>query len=172
MDLGLKDKVAIITGTGSQIGFGKGIALSLAKEGCDVIGTDVKIEGAEQTAAEVRALGRKALAIKVDVANSDEVDAMVKQAIAEFGKIDILINNAGIGIPWKPTIEVTRAEMDKVMNVNLFGQFNCVQAVLPHIPNYKAAGRYATLYQPVHVKVQPGWESQSFFPIAPAPTGK
>ena len=64
MDLGLQDKVAIVTGTGSQIGFGKGIALSLAKEGCDVVGLDVKEEGAEQTAAEVRAIGRKSIAIR------------------------------------------------------------------------------------------------------------
>jgi NAD(P)-dependent dehydrogenase (short-subunit alcohol dehydrogenase family) len=133
MDLGLKDKVAIVTGTGSQIGFGKGIALSLAKEGCDVIGVDINIIGAEQTAAEVRALGRKSLAFKVDVSNRAEVDAMVKQVIAEFGKIDILVNNSGVGVPWRPTLEMTRADMDKTMNVNLFGQFNMVQAVVPHM---------------------------------------
>jgi len=133
MDLGLKGKVAIVTGTGSQIGYGKGVALSLAKEGCDVIGCDIDKEGAEQTAADVRALGRKALAFKVNVANRNEVDDMVKQTIAEFGKIDILVNNAGRGVPWKPTIEMTRADMDTVMNVNLFGQFNCVQAVLPYM---------------------------------------
>jgi 3-oxoacyl-[acyl-carrier protein] reductase len=58
---------------------------------------------------------------------------MVQQVIVEFGKIDILVNNAGIGIPWKSTIEVTREEMDRVMNVNFFGQLNCVQAVVPHM---------------------------------------
>jgi NAD(P)-dependent dehydrogenase (short-subunit alcohol dehydrogenase family) len=133
MDLGLKDKVAIITGTGSQIGFGKGIALALAQEGCDIVGLDINIQGAEQTAAEVRALGRKSLALKVDVGNRAEVDAMVKQVIAEFGKIDILVNNSGIGVPWKPTLQMTRAEMEKVMNVNLYGQFNMVQAVVPYM---------------------------------------
>lgn len=137
MDLGLTGKVALISGTGSQIGFGKGVALALAKEGCDIIGVDIDLDGAEKTAAEVMALGRRSLAFKVDVSNRAEVDAMVKQAIAEFGKIDILINNAGIGIPWKPTIEVTRAEMDKVMNVNFFGQFNMVQAVAPHMLSRK-----------------------------------
>jgi 3-oxoacyl-[acyl-carrier protein] reductase len=137
MDLGLTGKVALITGTGSQIGFGKGVALSLAKEGCDIIGFDINIDGAKQTAAEVRALGRKSLAFRVDVSNRTEVDAMVKQALTEFGKIDILINNSAIGIPWKPTIEMTRAEMDKAMNVNFFGQFNMVQAVVPHMISRK-----------------------------------
>src|SRR4030043_2172783 len=80
MDLGLKDKVAIITGTGSQIGFGKAIALALAKEGCDIMGVDVDGKGAEQTAAEVRSLGRKAIGLKVDITNRAEVDAAVKKA--------------------------------------------------------------------------------------------
>ena len=133
MDFGLTGKVALISGTGSQIGFGKGIALALAKEGCDIIGVDIDIDGAEKTAAEVRALGRRSLAVKVDVSNRAEVDAMVEQAIAEFGKIDILINNAGIGTPWRATIEVPREEMDKAMNVNFYGQFNIVQAVAPHM---------------------------------------
>jgi len=137
MDLGLKGKVALISGTGSQIGFGKGIALALAKEGCDIIGVDIDIDGAEKTAAEVRALGRKSLAFKVDVSNRAEVDAMVEQAIAEFGKIDILINNAGIGTPWRATIEVPREEMEKAINVNFFGQFNMVQAVAPHMISQK-----------------------------------
>jgi len=89
MDLSLKDKVAVITGTGSQVGFGKAIALALANEGCDIIGVDVDGEGAEQTAAEVRSLGRKALGMKVDITNRAEVDAAAKKALEEFQKIDI-----------------------------------------------------------------------------------
>ena len=137
MDFGLTGKVALISGTGSQIGFGKGIALALAKEGCDIIGVDIDIDGAEKTAAEVKALGRRSLAFKVDVSNRAEVDAMVEKAIAEFGKIDILINNAGIGTPWRATIEVPREEMEKAINVNFFGQFNMVQAVAPHMISQK-----------------------------------
>ena len=67
MDLGLEDKVALVTGAGSQMGFGKGIALTLAKEGCNIIASDIDHEGAEKTAAEVRALGRMAIALKADV---------------------------------------------------------------------------------------------------------
>jgi NAD(P)-dependent dehydrogenase (short-subunit alcohol dehydrogenase family) len=137
MDLSLKNKVAIVTGTGSQIGFGKGIALALAREGCNVIGTDINIEGAEKTAAEVRALGPKSLAIKVDVSNRAEVEAAVKQTLAQFDKIDILVNNAGISVPWKPFVEMNLDDIKKSMNVNLYGAMNMVQAVAPNMISHK-----------------------------------
>jgi 3-oxoacyl-[acyl-carrier protein] reductase len=133
MDLNLTGKVALISGTGSQIGFGKGVALTLAKEGCDIVGVDINIDGAEKTAVEVRALGRRSLAFKVDVSDRTAVDAMVSQVISAFGQIDILVNNSAIGIPWKSTVAMTRVEMDKAFNVNFFGQFNMVQAVAPYM---------------------------------------
>ena len=95
MDLGLKDKVALVTGAGSQVGFGKAICLTLAEEGCHIVASDVDLAGAQKTAAEVEAMGRQALAIKADITKKDEVQEMVKQALAKFGKIDILVNNAG-----------------------------------------------------------------------------
>jgi NAD(P)-dependent dehydrogenase (short-subunit alcohol dehydrogenase family) len=137
MDLGLKDKVAVVTGTGSQIGFGKAIAMTLAKEGCDVIGVDIDIEGAEKTAAAVKALGRRALAIKADISNRAEVDAAVKQIIDEFGKIDILVNNAGMDPGWKPFLEVKLDELKKAMEVNLYGSINMAQAIAPHMISRK-----------------------------------
>jgi NAD(P)-dependent dehydrogenase (short-subunit alcohol dehydrogenase family) len=70
MDLGLNNKTAMVTGVGSQIGYGKGIALTLAKEGCDLILCDVDLEGTNQTGTEVEALGRKALRFRADVSNS------------------------------------------------------------------------------------------------------
>ena len=130
MDLGLKGKVALVTGAGSQIGYGKGIVMTLAKEGCDIIVNDINLEGAEQTAAEVKALGRKAMAVKADVSNSTEVNDMVKAALAEFGKIDILVNNAGAANPPKPFVETTEADWDKEININLKGMLNCTKAVL------------------------------------------
>jgi 3-oxoacyl-[acyl-carrier protein] reductase len=130
MDLGLKGKVALVTGAGSQIGFGKGIVLTLAKEGCDIIASDKDIEGARQTAAEVKALGRQAIAVKADVASSAEVNDMVKAALAEFGRIDILVNNAGAATPPKPFIEMTEADWDADININLKGVLNCTRAVL------------------------------------------
>lgn len=133
MDLKLKDKVAIVTGTGSQIGFGKGIALMLAKEGCHIISVDMDLNGAEQTAGEVKALGRKALALKVDITKKAEIDAAVKKALAEFGKIDILVNCAGRASGLRPFAESNTDQWDIDINVNLKGTMNFTRAVLPHM---------------------------------------
>jgi 3-oxoacyl-[acyl-carrier protein] reductase len=138
MDLGLKGKVALVTGGGSQIGYGRGIAVTLAKEGCDIIVNDVEIKGAEQTAAEIRALGRRAMAVKADVASSAEVKDMVKAALAEFGRIDILVNNAGASTPPKPFIEKTEADWDADININLRGVLNCTRAVLDQMISRKS----------------------------------
>jgi NAD(P)-dependent dehydrogenase (short-subunit alcohol dehydrogenase family) len=133
MDLGFQDKVALVTGTGSQIGFGRSIAIYLAKEGCDVVGADINIEGAEKVAAEIKALGRKSIAVKADISSISEVEAMVKKALAEFGKIDILVNNAGTSNVLKPFLEITKEEFDKLINVNLWGTMNVTRAVVPHM---------------------------------------
>jgi 3-oxoacyl-[acyl-carrier protein] reductase len=137
MDLKLKDKVALVTGTGSQIGFGKAIALTLAKEGSDIASADIDLEGARKTAAEVEKLGRKALAIKVDVSKRDSVDKMVEAVIEEFGRIDILINNAGTSSPVQPFMQMTQADWDIDIGVNLYGQMNVAQAVIPHMAKQK-----------------------------------
>ena len=132
MDYMLQGKVALVTGTASQIGMGQAICLTLAKEGCDIVSTDIDLDGAKQTAAAVKALGRKAISFKVDVANSAEVEETVKTALKEFGKIDILVNtaglNAGLGVPF---MESKRIIWEKDMAVNLYGTMNCVQAVIP-----------------------------------------
>ena len=133
MDLHLKDKVALVTGAGSQIGYGKAIALTLAGEGCDVIAADINLDGAKQTAAAIEALGRKALAVKVDVTNQAEVDAMVKKGIEKFGRIDILVNNAGASSQLRPFIEMTEEDWDFDIKTNLYGQMRVARAVLPHM---------------------------------------
>jgi len=131
MDLGFEGKVALVTGAGSQIGFGKEICLTLAREGCDVIVNDLILDDAKKTAAEVEALGRKTMAIKADITRKAEVDAMVKQALAEFGRIDILVNNAG-GINFAGSfLEQKEADWDKDFDLNVKGTMFCCQAVLP-----------------------------------------
>lgn len=133
MDLKLTGKVALVTGVGSQIGYGKGEALILAQEGCDIIAASKNLEGAKQTAAEVEALGRRALAIKVDIRNRTEVDDMVKKGLEEFGKIDILVNNAGASSRERPFMEMTKEDWDLDIGVNLYGPMNVAQAVLTHM---------------------------------------
>lgn len=133
MDLLLKDKVALVTGAGSQIGYGKAIALTLAEEGCHIIAADIDLEGAKKTAAQVEALGRKALAVKVDVTKTVDVDNMVTQAIKKFGKIDILINNAGASTKEQPFMQMTEEDWAFDIGVNLIGQIRVARAVLPHM---------------------------------------
>ncbi len=131
----LKDRVAIITG-GAK-GIGKGIALKFAREGCNIVVNARHIEGAEKVAAEIKAMGRKAIAIAADVSKSAEVNDLVKRTIKEFGKIDILVNNAG-GVSGDAKIEETSEQAwDKVIAINLTGQFLCCKAVIPYMKKNK-----------------------------------
>jgi NAD(P)-dependent dehydrogenase (short-subunit alcohol dehydrogenase family) len=138
MELGLEGKVALVTGAGSQVGFGKGIALILAKNGCDLIVNDIDEEGIQKTAAEVEALGRKAMAIKADVTKVAEVKDMVKKATAKFGRIDILVNNAGRTTAPMPFWETPEENWEIVINLNIYGVFNCTKAVLPQMIERKS----------------------------------
>ena len=138
MDLGLKGKVALVTGAGSPVGFGRGIALTLAKYGCDIIANDIDGEGVQKTAAEVEALGRKALAIKADVTQIAEVKDMVKQALDRFGRIDILVNNAGRTTTPTPFVDTPEKNWEIVFNLNIYGVFYCTKAVLPQMIERKS----------------------------------
>jgi NAD(P)-dependent dehydrogenase (short-subunit alcohol dehydrogenase family) len=138
MDLGLQGKVALVTGAGSQRGFGKGIALTLAREGCDIIAADRDFESVKLTVAQIEALGRGAIASKTDVSISAEVTQMVSAALARFGRIDILVNNAGVGSTPKPFIEKTETDWDNDININLKGVLYCTKAVLGHMLSRKS----------------------------------
>jgi NAD(P)-dependent dehydrogenase (short-subunit alcohol dehydrogenase family) len=138
MDLKLKDKVALVTGAGSQVGFGRGIAVTLAAEGCHVVVADLDLEGAQKTAAEIQALKREALAVKVDVTSRAEIKAMVDQALARFGKIDILVNNAGGVASLKSFDERPESDLDKDIDLNLRAVMNCCKAVIDHMISRKS----------------------------------
>jgi len=125
----LENRVAIVTG-GTK-GMGKAIALKFAKEGCDIAVNDINLEDAKKTAAEVKALGHKAIAIKADVTKKTEVQEMVKKTLAEFGRIDILVNNAGGLHQQGPFLEQKEELWDKDFNLNIKGAMFCSQAVLP-----------------------------------------
>jgi 3-oxoacyl-[acyl-carrier protein] reductase len=133
--LKLAGKVALVTGAAQ--GIGKAVALLLARNGADIVVSDINLEKAEETAKEVQVLGRKALAIKVDVAKSDDVDKMVQAILAQFGHIDILINNAGIARD-KLILRMTEEDWDVVLNINLKGTFNCTKAVVRRMSKQKS----------------------------------
>ncbi|MCX5702313.1 MAG: 3-oxoacyl-[acyl-carrier-protein] reductase [Candidatus Omnitrophica bacterium] len=121
----LKDKVALITG-GAQ-GIGRDIALAFAKEGADVVIGDINLEKAMRVEQEIMALGRKSLAIELDVTSSVKVEEEVNKILDKFKKVDILVNNAGITKD-NLLLRMSDAEWDAVLAVNLKGTFNCTKA--------------------------------------------
>jgi len=125
---GVEGKVALITGAGS--GIGRTTALVLAKGGADVALCDVNLAGAEAAVQEVSALGRRALALQVDVTSLETVEAAVARIQSEFGRIDILFSNAGIA-EQVPFVELTETQWDRMFSVHLNGTYNCFRAVLP-----------------------------------------
>lgn len=122
MDLGLEGKNAIVTG--GSLGIGTAVALTLAKEGCNVaINYRRHDTEAKEVVNQIKKMGRKGLAIKADVSSYDDAQNMVQTVVNEFGSLDIMVCNAGInwdGVIWKMSEE----QWDRVINVNLKGYFN------------------------------------------------
>lgn len=123
----LKGKVAIVTGGGK--GLGRGIALTFAREGANVAIAGRSEDALLKTAAEIERLGRKALAIPTDVSKEEQVNNFVNKVKDKFGKIDFLVNNAGILLSKKVT-ETTLEDWEEVINTNLRGTFLMTRAVL------------------------------------------
>jgi len=122
----LSHEKAIVTG--ASRGLGKEMALALAEAGADVAIADINLEEAKKVVQQIVELGRDSVAIKADISKTQDVENMVKEAKSRFGKIDILINNAGIA-RIAPAEEMTKEEWDRVLDVNLTGVFLCAQAV-------------------------------------------
>jgi len=128
--LELAGRVALVTGAAQ--GIGKAISLLLAKQGADIVVSDVNLEKATETAKEIETMGRKAMAVRVDVSKLEDVDQMVDAILKQLGKIDILVNNAGITRD-KLILRMSEEDWDAVLNVNLKGTFNCTRAVVRHM---------------------------------------
>ncbi|MCK4785662.1 MAG: 3-oxoacyl-ACP reductase FabG [Desulfobacteraceae bacterium] len=122
-----EDKVALVTGGGS--GMGEATCLGFAREGADIAIFDLNIENTEKVAASVRDLGRKAVALKVDVADFQGVNASVQRVYEELSHIDILINGAGYG-QYVPLSEMSEEAWDRSIAVHLKGTFTCTRAVI------------------------------------------
>ncbi len=127
MDVLLKGKVALVTG--ASRGIGKAIALEMARAGADIILVSRKHADLEKVAAEISVTGRRALALSAHVGRIEDVNNLVSKARDEFGKIDILVNNAATNPTMDPAIDATERSWDSIMNLNLKGLFFLSQAV-------------------------------------------
>lgn len=124
----LTNQVAIVTGGGG--GIGRAIALAFAAAGADIVVAEIVPERCEAMVAEVRALGRKAIAPRTDMADTDQVRAMVEQAKQEFGRIDILVNNVG-GVGRRPFLEMSERSWRRQIELNLVSMFAATSAAAP-----------------------------------------
>jgi 2-hydroxycyclohexanecarboxyl-CoA dehydrogenase len=130
----MDSKVALVTGAAS--GIGRAIALVLGSEGACVVVTDIDIIGADKVAGEIRASGGKSLAVQVDVSREADVKGAVKKAIEEFGKVDILVNDAaylGFSLEHKLFIDTDENEWDRHIDVTLKGTLHCCKTVIPYM---------------------------------------
>jgi citronellol/citronellal dehydrogenase len=155
----LQGRVAIITG--ASRGIGRAIALGLARHGCHIVAAAKSVESSERlpgsihtVAKEVEALGASALPIQIDVREADQIEAMTAQAVQHFGRIDILINNAG-ALWWKPVQETPVKRFDLVMGVNARAAFLASRAVLPSMIE-RRWGHIINMSPPIDLKVVPG----------------
>jgi citronellol/citronellal dehydrogenase len=155
----LKGKVAIVTG--ASRGIGRAIALGLARDGCNVVIAAKSTESTEKlpgsihtVAAEVESLGSKALPIAVDVRDPDQIDSMAAKAFDHFGRIDVLVNNAG-ALHWANIQDTPSKRFDLVMNVNTRAAFLCSRAVLPAMIQ-QGGGHIINMSPPMDLAILPG----------------
>jgi NAD(P)-dependent dehydrogenase (short-subunit alcohol dehydrogenase family) len=131
MDLNLKGKVAIVTG--GAVGLGRAVSLGFAQEGANVAVVDLQEEKAKKTVEDLKNMGVDAIAIKCNVAKQTEVNDMVAKVLKHFGKIDILINNAGVAGPPGPWLDLKEKDLDDTFGVNSKAAIWCSNAVTPHM---------------------------------------
>ncbi|MDY6844752.1 MAG: 3-oxoacyl-ACP reductase family protein [Thermodesulfobacteriota bacterium] len=153
----LTDKVAIITGGGK--GIGRSIALEYAKEGADIVICGRTLERPMNVSDEIKALGRRALALVTDIRKKDEVDRLIEQTIQEFGKIDILVNNASWNV-LRPIHDLREDGWDKIIDTNLKGYFLCSQAAGTVMMNQRS-GKIINLTSGAGVKASAGMGAYS-----------
>jgi len=131
----LHGKIALITGAAS--GIGRATAEAFAREGTDVVIADVNESGLKSAAESIRALGRKVVPIKADVSRRDEVEALVKEALAAYGRVDILMNNAGVGLAAEIK-DMELSDWEWIMGINLWGTIYSLHYLLPHMVQRKS----------------------------------
>ena len=149
----LDGKIALVTGAGGELGIGRAIATRLAKEGADVVVSDLRDQsragwgGLSAVKAEIDASGRRSLAIETDVGDAAQVQRMFDTTIEAFGRLDILVNNAGAlaGPDRVPVVELEEEAWDLVQRVNVKGTFLCSRAAARHMVTRDGGGRIISM---------------------------
>lgn len=132
--LDFNGQVVIVTGSGSPKGIGRTIAQTFARQGATVVLTDINQEGLDANVKEIEALGGKAYGVAGNICDKASVDALIADVMARYGRIDVLVNNAGIS--QKVTVaDMTMADIQRIFNVNMFGLFQITQAVCEVMKN-------------------------------------
>ncbi len=131
----LKDKVVIVTGAAA--GIGAGVAKLFTERGAHVFLADLDGEGVRKTAATLQADGGSAFAFEANAGSRDAMASVVEDAVKRFGRIDVLINNAGI-YPRHPFLEMTEEQWDNMQNINMKSVFHCTKLVMPHMVRQRA----------------------------------
>jgi 3-oxoacyl-[acyl-carrier protein] reductase len=149
----LKDKVAIVTGAGS--GFGEGIARRFAEEGARVVVNDINAAGGERVAGEIATAGGKAVFARGDVTRAADWASLVGTAESAFGRLDVVVNNAGWTHRKKPVLETTEAEFEKVYDVNVKSVFLSVLAALPAFRK-QGGGAFVNVASTAGLRPRPG----------------
>jgi len=127
----LRDKVALVTGGGK--GIGKAISLAFASEGATVVVAARDISKLEETVQEITSKGNRAKAIQTDITDEKQVQRMVDEAVKEYGQIDILVNNSGIGGPHANVVDLKLADWNEVLAIDLTGSMLCAREALKHM---------------------------------------
>jgi 3-oxoacyl-[acyl-carrier protein] reductase len=149
----LQNKVAIVTGAGS--GFGEGIARRFAEEGAKVIVADISREGGDRVVSDIVAAGGTAHFVAANVAQSDDVAALLQATLSTYGKLDIVVNNAGTTHRNKPLLEITEAEFDKVFAVNVKSIFLTAQHIVPYFRR-QGGGVFVNIASTAAIRPRPG----------------
>lgn len=149
----LRDKIAIVTGAGS--GFGKGIAQRFAAEGARVVLNDLDVENGERTVREIVEVGGNARFVQGDVSKDADVRRLVEFAIAQYGGLDVVVNNAGTTHRNQPMLEVTEEQFDKIYAVNVKSLFLTAKHAVPHM-RMKRSGVFITIASTAGVRPRPG----------------
>jgi NAD(P)-dependent dehydrogenase (short-subunit alcohol dehydrogenase family) len=155
----MQGKTAVITGAAS--GFGRSTAMCFAREGAQVVVADLQAEAGQALVSAMQQQGQQALFVQCDVSREDSVQALVQAAVATFGKLDVVVNNAGTTHRNKPALDVTSEEFDRMFAVNVKSLYWMVQAAVPHLKASK--GNMVNVASTTGVRPGPGltWYSAS-----------